>query len=126
MRVEPDGVEQDYRREERREHKAMESELSGAKIEKLEDLLEKHQGTDGEAASAVMATVQEVLQYVYVANDQVKGILDDFDQKWSHTAQQFEINRKFARAQTGLPAKTDWREDSAAKSAKSKQQQPHQ
>ena len=103
MRVEPDAVEQDYRREERREHKAMESELPGAKfntntlnravddnrsvgsgksqkplsaalffqkqvirrnnaaIEKLEDLLEKHQGTDGEEASAAMATVQEVL-----------------------------------------------------------------
>ena len=32
MRVEPDAVEQDYRREERREHKAMESELPGAKF----------------------------------------------------------------------------------------------
>ena len=152
MSVEPDAVQQDYRREERREHKAMESKLPGAKfnantlsrafddnrsvgsaksqktlpaalffqnavakiaapigpacqvgtfplldenwrtwfadtnvdrfsdvdkcnveslnqvirhnnaaIEKMEDLLEKHQGTDGEEASAVMATVQEVL-----------------------------------------------------------------
>ena len=32
MRVEPDAVEQDYRREERREHKAMESKLLGAKF----------------------------------------------------------------------------------------------
>jgi hypothetical protein len=53
----------------------------------MEDLLEKHQGTDGEEASAVMTTVQEVLQYVYVANDQAKCMLDDFGQKWSHTAQ---------------------------------------
>ena len=71
---------------------------NNAAIEKLEDVLEKHQGTDGEEASAAMATVQEVLQYVYVDNDQPKCMLDDFGQKWSHTAQQFEINRKFARA----------------------------
>jgi hypothetical protein len=32
MSVEPDAVQQDYRREERREHKAMESKLSGAKL----------------------------------------------------------------------------------------------
>ncbi len=32
MRVEPDAVEQDYRREERRKHKAMESEMPGAKF----------------------------------------------------------------------------------------------
>ena len=32
MRVEPDAVQQDYRREERREHKAMESKLPGAKF----------------------------------------------------------------------------------------------
>ena len=258
MSVEPDEVQQDYRREERREHKAMESKLPGAKfnantlsrafddnrsvgsaksqkhlpaalffqnavakiaapigpacqvgtfplldenwrtwfadtnaarlsdfdkcnveslnqvirhnnaaIDKMEDLLEKHQGTDGEEASAALATVQEVLQYVYVANDQAKCMLDDFGQKWSHTAQQFEINRKFARAhnptddsmaagpgiydpyrrqvnaygqisvykrecsqlvppKAALPAKTDWREGSAAKSAKSKKQQPQQ
>ena len=133
----------------------------------MEDLLEKHQGTDGEEASVAMTTVQEVLQYVYVANDQAKCMLDDFGQKWSHTAQQFEINRKFARAhnptddsmaagpgiydpyrrqvnaygqisvykrecsqlvppKAALPAKTDWREGSAAKSAKSKKQQLQQ
>ena len=45
-----------------------------------------------------MATVQQVLQYLYVANDQTKCMLDDFGQKWSHPAVQFEINRKFARA----------------------------
>jgi GDP-4-dehydro-6-deoxy-D-mannose reductase len=32
MSVEPDAVQQDYRREERREHKAMESKLPGAKF----------------------------------------------------------------------------------------------
>ena len=32
MSVEPVAVEQDYRREERREHKAMESKLPGAKF----------------------------------------------------------------------------------------------
>ena len=152
MSVEPDAVQQDYHREERREHKLMESKLPGVKfnvntlsrafddnrsvgsaksqkplpaalffqnavtkiatpigpacqvgtfplldenwctwfadtnvdrlsdvykcnveslnqvirhnnsaIEKMADLLEKHQGTDGEEASAAMATVQEVM-----------------------------------------------------------------
>ena len=66
--------------------------------DKLEELLEKHQGTDAdEASQAVMATVHEVLQCIYVANDQDKCVLDDFGHKWRHTAQQFEINRKFAR-----------------------------
>ena len=54
---------------------------NNAAIEKLEELLDKHQGSDGEEASTAMATVQEVLQYVYVANDQAKCMLDDFGQK---------------------------------------------
>lgn len=140
---------------------------NNAAIEKLEELLDKHQGSDGEEASTAMATVQEVLQYVYVANDQAKCMLDDFGQKWSHPAAQFEINRKFARAhnpadssmaagpgiydpykrqvnaygqlslyrrecsqlvppKAALPPKTDWREGSAAKSAKAKKQHPQQ
>ena len=65
----------------------------------LEQLLEHHQAIDAdENTPAVMATVFTALQYIASANDSSKSALDDFGQKWKHTAAQFELNRKFARA----------------------------
>ncbi len=62
-------------------------------------LLEHHQAIDAdENTQASMATVFTALQYIASANDSSKSALDDFGQKWKHTAAQFELNRKFARA----------------------------
>jgi hypothetical protein len=70
-----------------------------ATIDKLGHLLELHLGTDAEdATQQAMTTVLDVLQYIDIANDQCKCMLDDYDQKWKHTPEQFELNRTFARA----------------------------
>jgi hypothetical protein len=45
-----------------------------------------------------MASVFTALHYVSSANDDSKSALDDFGQKWKHTAAQFELNRKFERS----------------------------
>jgi hypothetical protein len=42
-----------------------------------------------------MTSVLTDLQYIVSANDSSKSALDDFGQKWKHTAAQFELNRKF-------------------------------
>jgi hypothetical protein len=70
-----------------------------AAVALLEQLLEHHQAIDAdENTQAAMATVFTALQYIASANDSSKSALDDFGQKWKHTAAQFELNRKFARA----------------------------
>ena len=45
-----------------------------------------------------MVSVFTALQYLTSANDSSKSALDDFGQKWKHTAAQFELNRRFARS----------------------------
>ena len=65
----------------------------------LEQLLENHQATDAdEDTQADMESVFTALQYITTVNDSAKSSLDDFGQKWKHTAAQFELNRKFARS----------------------------
>ena len=57
-----------------------------AAIEKLEELLELYQGQDvDEVNRAALTTVLGALQCIYIANDQSKCLLDDYDQKWKHT-----------------------------------------
>ena len=48
-----------------------------------------------ETTQLVMVTVLDAL-CLYIANDQSKSMLDDYGQKWKHTPEEFEINRKFA------------------------------
>ena len=68
-------------------------------IEKLEQLLELHQGNDAdEVTQEVMTTVLGDLQCIYIDNYQSKCMLDDYGQKWKYIPAQFEINRKFARS----------------------------
>jgi hypothetical protein len=64
----------------------------------LEQLLEHNQAIDtDEDTQAAMVSVFTALQYLASANDSSKSALDDFGQKWKHTAAQFELNRRFAR-----------------------------
>ncbi len=114
------GIEGEYRREEQREQRAMDSKTipqlahkqqfspafftafirhQNAAAEFLEKLLEDHQAADAdEDTQAAMATVFTALQHIATANDSAKSSLDDFGQKWKHSAAQFELNRKFARS----------------------------
>ena len=45
-----------------------------------------------------MVSVFTDLKYLTSVNDSSKSDLDDFGQKWKHTATQFEFNRRFARS----------------------------
>ncbi len=68
-------------------------------FEELEQLLERHQGSDSdETTQEDIATVLDALQCIYIANDQSKCMLHDNGQKLKHTPAQFDLNRKFARA----------------------------
>ena len=70
-----------------------------AVIDKLGHLFEIHQGADtDDVTQQGMATVLDTPQCIDIANDQCKYMLDDYGQKWKHTPEQFELNRKFARA----------------------------
>jgi hypothetical protein len=65
----------------------------------FEQLLEYHQVNDeDENTQTAMVSVFTTLQYIATVNDSSKITLDDFGQKWKHTASKFELNRKFARA----------------------------
>ena len=114
------GIEGEYRREEQREQRAMDSKTipqfahkqqfspvfftaftrhQNAAAEFLEKLLEDHQVTDAdEDTQAAMASVFTALQNIATANDSAKPSLDDFGQKWNDSPAQFELNRKFARS----------------------------
>jgi len=53
----------------------------------FEQLLEYHQANDeDENTQAVMVSVFTTLQYMATVNDCSKSALDDFGQKWKHTA----------------------------------------
>jgi hypothetical protein len=70
-----------------------------AAAEFLEKLLEDHQAADtDDDTQAGMASVFTALQHIATANDSAKSSLDDFGQKWKHSAAQFELYRKFARS----------------------------
>ncbi len=65
----------------------------------LEQLLDHNQAIDADDDTQDdMASVFTALQYLTSANDSSKSALDDFGQKWKHTASQFELNRRFARS----------------------------
>ena len=70
-----------------------------AAVALFEQLLEHNQVIDvDEDTQTVMTSVFTSLQYLTSVNDSSKSDLDDFGQKWKHTATQFELNHRFARS----------------------------
>ena len=70
-----------------------------ATVALLEQLLEHNQTNDpDEDTQTDMVSVFTDLQYLASSNDSSKSALDDFGQKWKHTASQFELNRRFTRS----------------------------